>query len=417
MSYAVIDLETTGFSPARGDRIIEVGVVLLDDDGVIEQEWTTLVDPQRDVGPTHVHGIRAGDVVGAPAFGDIAAYLVGLLSGRTLVAHNQEFDLRFLKAELATHGFGVPATFAGLCTMLWSRSAFGASKLSDVCAALEIEHGSAHAALGDARATAQILAVLLRAAGHTRDWEADVLKAHFPLAADGTTEAPTTARASSATAPMAFVDTAELPLWERINIPIDPSDAAAAVYLDMLTRVLEDGLISTSEYSQLDAIAEVAHLSRERVVVLHASYLAAAYMEALADGTITQAERRDLTQIATILDLPVPEVPEVTEPAPKARPAISSAPAATGAIFALAPGARVVFTGTLSRPRETWARALADAGFITGSVTKNCAVLIAEDPASQSGKAKTARAHGVPIVTESEFIPVFDAYVARQASV
>ncbi|WP_237590347.1 BRCT domain-containing protein, partial [Polaribacter sargassicola] len=75
----------------------------------------------------------------------------------------------------------------------------------------------------------------------------------------------------------------------------------------------------------------------------------------------------------------------------------------------------MVFTGTLSRPREAWARALADAGFITGSVTKSCAVLIAEDPASQSGKAKTARAHGIPIVTEGEFIPVSDAYVAQRA--
>ncbi|MGB3375025.1 MAG: exonuclease domain-containing protein [Microbacterium sp.] len=417
MSYAVIDLETTGFSPARGDRIIEVGVVLLDDEGAIEHEWTTLINPQRDVGPTHVHGIRARDVIDAPLFSDVAAYLVSLLSGRTLAAHNQEFDLRFLKAELATQGFALPSTYVGLCTMLWSRSSFGASKLGDVCAALEIEHASAHAALGDARATAQILAVLLRAAGHSTQWEADSMKAIFPLSADGSATVPRAPRTLAAAAPMAFIDTAELPLWERVSIPVDTSDAASAVYLDMLTRVLEDGLISAGEFSRLDAIIEVAHLSRERIVVLHASYLSAAYLEALADGHVSENERRELAQIATILDLRIPEIPEEAAPVPKMRSESTGAPSTTGTPFTLAPGARVVFTGTMSRPRESWASALADAGFITGSVTKNCAVLIAEDPASQSGKAKTARAHGIPIVTEGEFIPVFDAYRARHANV
>ena len=71
----------------------------------------------------------------------------------------------------------------------------------------------------------------------------------------------------------------------------------------------------------------------------------------------------------------------------------------------------------MSRPREAWARAIADAGFVTGSVTKNCAVLVAEDPASQSGKAKTARAHGIPIVTEAEFIPVFEVFVAQRNTI
>lgn len=418
MGYAVIDLETTGFSPARGDRILEVGVVLVDDAGRVEQEWTTLVDPQR-VGATHVHGIRASDVVGAPLFGEIAAHLVTLLSGRSLVAHNQEFDLRFLRAELASHGFALPATYSAVCTMQWSRITFGAAKLKDVCATLEIENDAAHAALGDARVTAEVLVRLLQLVSHAHDWQTDVSDARFPLgsAQAGIARESPRATATAAT-PMAFVDTASLPLWERVSIPIDHSDAAGAVYLDMLTRVLEDGLISTAEYSRLEAIAEVAHLTTERITELHADYLAAALIEAAADGVISDTERRELTQISTILDLPLPAIPsaaERPEPIPRLRiPGARTAPEATGTPFQLSPGARVVFTGTLNRPRDEWARAIAEAGFITGSVTKNCAVLIAEDPASQSGKAKTARAHGIPIVTEAEFITVFDAFLAAQ---
>ncbi|MGW9628343.1 BRCT domain-containing protein [Microbacterium sp. NPDC055521] len=223
--------------------------------------------------------------------------------------------------------------------------------------------------------------------------------------------------------PMAFIDTAALPLWERVSIPLDFNDAGAAVYLDMLARVLEDGLISTVEHSRLEAIAEVAHLDADRITALHAQYVTAAWEEALADGTVSESERRELAQIATILDLPVPELPAaplksqaftpVERRVEKLRSAESDAVVATGASFTLSPGARVVFTGTSSRPREAWARALADAGFVTGSVTKNCVVLVAQDPASQSGKARTARTHGIPIVTEAEFIPAFDAYILQ----
>lgn len=427
MGYAVIDLETTGFSPARGDRIVEVGVVLVDDVGEIEHEWTTLINPQRDVGATHVHGIRASDVVDAPRFGEVVAHLVSLLSGRVLAAHNQEFDLRFLRVELGAHGYALPPAYAALCTMLWSRSSFGAAKLSDVCAVLEIEHDSAHAALGDARATASVITALIRVAGRSQRWESDITAAVFPLASAASQMAPSAGRPAVASAPMVFVDTASLPLWERVSIPLDYDDAAAAVYLDMLTRVLEDGLISTAEYSRLDAIAEVAHLSKERIGELHSEYVAAALSEAIADGVISQQERREIAQIATILDQAAVELPdapavdlvrptsEVGAAAQKARGAGGTAAVAAADVeFTLSHGARVVFTGTMSRPREQWARALADAGFVTGSVTKNCVALVAEDPATQSGKAKTARAHGIPIITEAQFIPAFEAFMAQR---
>jgi DNA polymerase III epsilon subunit-like protein len=50
MPFAVIDFETTGLVPERTDRVVEIGVVLTDDNGHIEHEWTTLVNPHRDVG-------------------------------------------------------------------------------------------------------------------------------------------------------------------------------------------------------------------------------------------------------------------------------------------------------------------------------------------------------------------------------
>src|SRR5690606_42030782 len=93
--FAVVDLETTGFSPRLGDRVAEVAVVLVDDAGRVEDEWCTLVNPERDLGPQHVHGIAAADVALAPTFDLVAPALLHLLAGRVLVAHNAAVDTRF----------------------------------------------------------------------------------------------------------------------------------------------------------------------------------------------------------------------------------------------------------------------------------------------------------------------------------
>src|SRR4051794_34599242 len=115
MSLAVVDLETTGTLPSV-DRVVEVGVVLLDESGRVEDEFCTLVDPGRDIGPTSIHGIGAGEVIGAPTFGEVAPYLSALLSGRVVVAHNALFDLRFLAREFGRAGFPIGLSPA-LCTM------------------------------------------------------------------------------------------------------------------------------------------------------------------------------------------------------------------------------------------------------------------------------------------------------------
>lgn len=430
MSYAVIDFETTGFSPQRGDRVVEVGVVLLDDEARVEHEWTTLVNPQRDVGPTHVHGIHARDVADAPTFGDIAGHLVSLLGGRTVVAHNQAFDVRFLRAELSAHKHEIDAAYAALCTMLWSRRSYGAAKLADVCAVLGLPHAVTHAALDDARAAAGVLSSLLRTERENPLWDIETSQAIFPLAPSAPSRAVALGRAIRA-AETRWDDATDAPLWQRVSVPTDGADPAAAVYLELLAEVLEDGLISAAEYWRLAAIAEVADLGSHRLPELHARYLDAAIAEAAADGQVTGSEREELARIATLLDLPLPSLPAEkpqiasspagTLPAPgdipaAHRPTAASEASPTGARFQLSPGCRVVFTGAMSRPREEWARAIADAGFITGSVTKNCAVLVAADPASQSGKAKTAAKHGIPIVTESEFEAVFEEYLRARSA-
>jgi DNA polymerase-3 subunit epsilon len=153
LGFAVPDLETTGLAPAR-DRVVELAVVQLDPDANITGEFSTLIDPGRDVGPTRIHGIRAADVSGAPTFAAAAAAVRRLLSGRVLVAHNASFDALFLGAEFYRCGVRLPPPPV-MCTMrLASHYLRGlpARSLTACCLAAGVELSQHHSALHDARA-------------------------------------------------------------------------------------------------------------------------------------------------------------------------------------------------------------------------------------------------------------------------
>src|SRR5690606_21668520 len=150
LGYAVIDLETTGVRPGWRDRVVEVAVVQLDPAGNPEREWSTLLNPERDLGPQHVHGIRAADVLDAPVFKEVAGTVRDLLAGRVVVAHNLRCDVDFLRSEYERLGVTVPLDPAdGLCTMrLASRYLPGAARsLRDCCARAGVRVGRHHEAL------------------------------------------------------------------------------------------------------------------------------------------------------------------------------------------------------------------------------------------------------------------------------
>ena len=162
--FAVVDFETTGLSPAKGDRAIEIGLVHVAPDGTLEDEHETLIHVDRSVGASWVHHITARDLLHAPDFEGIAHELRDLLAGRVFVAHNVSFDSRFLLAEYSRMGASIPVHQSTmLCTMKLSRSLIGRGKLSDCCDYFGIANEDAHSALSDAHATALLLGRLLEA--------------------------------------------------------------------------------------------------------------------------------------------------------------------------------------------------------------------------------------------------------------
>jgi len=147
-----VDLETSGANFAS-DRVIEVGLVEVDADGV--REWSVLVNPEAPISPfiTRLTGIDDAMVGSAPTFRQLAPTLLDRLRGRLLVAHNARFDYGFLQCEFKR--LGVEFRTPTLCTVKLSRKLFPEHHRHNLDA-LVTRHGlkvagNRHRALADAR--------------------------------------------------------------------------------------------------------------------------------------------------------------------------------------------------------------------------------------------------------------------------
>lgn len=157
----VVDVETTGWSAAN-DSIVEIACVTIDD-GAITETWSSLVQAGRPVPPeaTRVHGITDAMLASAPSAPQVARPFRERCGGSTLAIHNASFDLPFLETLLRRHGadplFNPVVDTLGLARGLFGQ---GGNSLGELTRRHNIRLESAHRALGDARATAELLLVL-----------------------------------------------------------------------------------------------------------------------------------------------------------------------------------------------------------------------------------------------------------------
>ncbi|WP_210365446.1 ATP-dependent DNA helicase DinG [Bacillus sp. REN3] len=162
--YVVIDLETTGNSPKKGDRIIQLGAVIIED-GKISSRFNALINPGREI-PVFIEeltGITDLMVKEAPFFKEIAHEVENMLKDAYFVAHNVLFDLSFLQEELmeaGLEGFYGPV----LDTVELARIFYPAAdsfKLNDLASKEGLQHDRPHQADSDAFVTAELLLIML----------------------------------------------------------------------------------------------------------------------------------------------------------------------------------------------------------------------------------------------------------------
>lgn len=161
--FVVVDCETTGLHPSAHHRIVELALVEVEGRGKPVEAWCSLLNPDRDLGPTEVHRVRGRDLRDAPSFDEVLGEVLDRLAGRVIVAHNARFDCAFLEHELTRAGVDV-TPLPSLCTMeLAGRLGIGGSRmrLADCCAAVGAMTASDHTAEADALACAELLTAYL----------------------------------------------------------------------------------------------------------------------------------------------------------------------------------------------------------------------------------------------------------------
>jgi len=159
--HIVIDIETTGLSPHRGHRIIEIGAIALED-GRLAEEFCSLVKIDRKIPPEvqRIHGITDEMLAGEPGAEEILPRLYDFLGDGVIVAHNARFDLGFLRHEFGRLSLHLKNRF--VCTLEMSRRFYPRlpnHKLDTVYQHLFGEISTdirRHRALDDARMAARI---------------------------------------------------------------------------------------------------------------------------------------------------------------------------------------------------------------------------------------------------------------------
>lgn len=164
VALAYVDVETTGLSPDKGDRVCEIAIIRQEPGGT-ESEFVSFVDPQRPISPGAfaVNGITPEMLAGAPKFPALIDQIAAILSGAAVVAHNARFDLGFLRAEFGLCGRVFPeAPVIDTVSLARRHFQFPSNRLEAVARALGVRKKQEHRALADTRMTQSVLHIMLK---------------------------------------------------------------------------------------------------------------------------------------------------------------------------------------------------------------------------------------------------------------
>ncbi len=121
--YVALDVETTGFSPQNGDRVIEIGAVAIEDQGIVA-EFSSLIDVGKKIPwrAQQVHGITNEMLQDEPGPDEVLPEFYNFIAGSILIAHNASFDIKFLRHEFSL--LGMSLNNRSLCTLKMSRKQY-----------------------------------------------------------------------------------------------------------------------------------------------------------------------------------------------------------------------------------------------------------------------------------------------------
>src|SRR5215213_4542636 len=169
MREIVLDTETTGLDPLRGDRLVEIGCVEMINCMPTGQTFHRHINPERDM-PAEafkVHGLSSEFLADKPLFAHVVDEFLEFIADAPLVIHNASFDIGFINAELDRIKRPAIARDRLVDTLLLARRKHPgvSNRLDDLCSryAIDNSHRTKHGALLDAELLAEVYVDLIGA--------------------------------------------------------------------------------------------------------------------------------------------------------------------------------------------------------------------------------------------------------------
>ena len=227
MREIVFDTETTGLSPAAGDRIVEIGCIEMVNRVETGRHFHAYFNPERPMPPEAeaVHGLSTSFLSAQARFSERVEELLEFIEDSPLVAHNAGFDFGFLNHELQLCGRPSVCTSRMVCTLVLARSRHPGAKhsLDALCTRFGVDRSLRvkHGALLDAQLLAQVYVELTGGRQIGLGLVADTASQASAAAAGAVTvRQPRPARPHFASAEelerhRAFIARIANPLWER----------------------------------------------------------------------------------------------------------------------------------------------------------------------------------------------------------
>lgn len=170
MREIVLDTETTGLDPLRGDRLVEIGCVELINHMPTGQVYHRYLNPERDMPQEAfaVHGLSSEFLSDKPLFSAVAEEFLAFIGEDTpLIIHNASFDIGFINAELGRVARAAVARERLVDTLLLARRKHPgvSNRLDDLCSRYAIDNSkrTRHGALLDAELLAEVYIDLIGA--------------------------------------------------------------------------------------------------------------------------------------------------------------------------------------------------------------------------------------------------------------
>jgi DNA polymerase-3 subunit epsilon len=163
----VLDTETTGFEPAEGHRIVEIGAVELFNHMPTGRTFHQYINPERPMPREafEVHGLGDDFLSDKPVFRLVGRAFLDFIGDATLVIHNASFDMKFLNAELGWAALPTLPFDRALDTLLIARQKFpGApASLDALCRRFGVDNSARekHGALLDSEILAEVYLELI----------------------------------------------------------------------------------------------------------------------------------------------------------------------------------------------------------------------------------------------------------------